>query len=95
MAQGKMKVKTNFERKPKKAHKPLGPKKGAKVIAPKKAVRIKENNLKSVLQKSINASIERELANKAGTRSLSVVRVESTDADASEKVGNKKQNKKK
>ena len=42
------------------------------------------------LQKSINASIERELANKAGTRSLSVVRVESTDADASQKGSNKK-----
>jgi len=76
MAQGKMRVSNSqVQKKAKHQNKVFGTKKGGgRKIAPKKKQKIKERNIKLHLQKSINATIENELAQKAGHSSLAMVK---------------------
>lgn len=91
MAQGKMKVKNaNIQKKAKHSKKVLGPKKGGKrKIAPKKTVKVKEQKLKLHLQKSINHTIEIELAQKAGGN-FSVLKVPKQASEKKTKEKTKK-----
>ena len=67
MVQGEgTKKNASVQKKVRQSKKNMGPKKGPKAIAPKKNNKIKEQRLKLHLTKSINASIESELASKAG-----------------------------
>merc|ERR1712156_916254 len=78
MAQGKSNLK-NPHKKERYNKKVLGPSKGRKQIAPKKNKTIKEQKVKLQLTKAINNTIEMELATKAGSSGLHVIKAPTVD----------------
>merc|ERR1711970_77750 len=81
MAQGKHKLK-NVHKKERNTKNSMGPSKGRKLIAPKKNKTIKEQKVKLQLTKAINNSIEAELATKAGSSGMHLIKAPPVDPKA-------------